>query len=90
MRCSIMQAVVAKARLAQRLNDELQIDSARHVRQRPTSYIDGEGRRSVEAKKSLSLCQDATGLAGALASACLVSCEYGPRDSRPGIHFQVF
>src|SRR5437879_420213 len=68
----------------------LRIDSAMACQQRPTSYIDGEGRRSVEAKESHSLCQDATVLAGELASACSVSCEYGPRDSRPGIHFQAF
>jgi hypothetical protein len=46
--------------------------------------------RSAEAKESHSLRQDATVLAGDLASACSVSCEYDPRDSRPGIHFRGF
>ena len=60
------------------------------VRPLPTSYIDGEGRRSSEGEESHSLRQDATVLAVDLASACSVSCEYGPRDSRPGSHFQAF
>lgn len=60
------------------------------VRPLPTSYIDGEGRRSAEAKESQSLRQDATVLGGEMASVCSVSREYGPRDSRPSIHFRAF
>ena len=69
----------------------LQIDSAMGpVKPLPTSYTDGERRRSAEAKESHSLRQGATVLVGELVSACSVSCEYGLRDSRPRIHSQVF
>jgi hypothetical protein len=69
----------------------LQIDSAMGpVKPLPTSYTDGERRLCAGAKESHSLRQDATVLVGELVSACSVSCEYGPRDSRPRIHFQAF
>src|ERR1700688_228486 len=87
---SIMEMSLLATSRAALNNDAANPPGNGPVRPLPTSYIDGEGRRSAEGKESHSLRQDATVLAVDLATACSVSCEYGPRDRKLRIHFQAF
>src|ERR1700694_1309313 len=61
-----------------------------YVRPLWPSNIDDAGRQSAAAREFQILLQDATVLAACPAFACPMICEYGRRDSKPGIHLRVF